>query len=265
MSQENFTFISHNLNCEGVVFLPETWVRPHRLPTIVIIPGASGYKIPPKKTNGDIDCGYGLIEMSKIFCQYGFAVFAYNGRGQGNSEGTRTSQKETLEDAKVAIEFLLEKVDSIDPSRIGLFGPSIGGAGALYVASQKSIIRSVVVWGTPPSWTKAKEDGRLMHSVEKLWKKIGSTKTLEEFSKEYETVDPVHWLQEVRQPVLIAGGSEDSDYFKDEEQKQLVQGLKNATQVMYLKVHGFSHRLLHPSPLFVSFVQILIGWYRATL
>lgn len=265
MKFEAINFMSNNLICEGILFFPDSHHTSIRYPVIGFIPGATGYKIPLNKINTRNEVGYGLMKMARVFTNGGYAVFAYNGRGQGRSEGKRTSQKETLEDAMVAIDYLVGRIDLIDPSKVGLFGPSVGGAGALYVASQKSNIRSIALWNSPPSWSNAKRDGRLKRTLEGQWKLSSSTKTLDDFIGDFGTVDPIDYLESIHQPVMIAGGSEDTDYYRDEEQNQIIKGLKDSSQVIFLKLKGFPHRLLPESPLFDTFVQILLSWFKSTL
>jgi hypothetical protein len=62
----------------------------------------------------------------------GFNLFVFDYRGYGKSEGA-ASRRGVYEDSVAAVEYIQSRTD-IDPSKIILFGQSIGGANALAVA-----------------------------------------------------------------------------------------------------------------------------------
>jgi pimeloyl-ACP methyl ester carboxylesterase len=258
-------FTSFKQHCECAVFLPEDFQKDTVLPTIVLIPGSTGYKLPSSHEALQSETSNMLVQIAERLTVNGSLIFAYNGRGQGKSEGIRTSQVETLEDADAAIEFLIHNVANIDTTRLALFGPSIGGSGVFHLCSKLPFIKSAIVWGTLPSWTLAKDDGRLNASIEWTWKKGRKNKNFLEFVKEFKTIDPINWLSNVRQPVMVSGGSEDRDFFRQDEQDILLRALSNSSRVAFIKLMGMPHILLPQQPIFKSYVEILAGWYKTTV
>ncbi len=76
------------------------------------------------------DCSYDMLELSK---KYDLAVFAFDYRGYGRSEGS-PHEKGILEDAAAARNWLAKDAN-IPPDQIVLMGRSIGGAVAVDLAA----------------------------------------------------------------------------------------------------------------------------------
>lgn len=74
------------------------------------------------------------LESIKIFNDLGLSVFIFDYRGYGNSDGT-PSEKGTYLDAEAAWRYLTEE-RMIDSSDIILFGRSLGGSVAAYLAKE---------------------------------------------------------------------------------------------------------------------------------
>lgn len=74
------------------------------------------------------------LESIRIFNQLGFNVFIFDYRGYGKSEGKPT-EKGTYLDAQAAWDFLTNQ-KKYKPSQIIIFGRSLGGSIATYLASQ---------------------------------------------------------------------------------------------------------------------------------
>jgi fermentation-respiration switch protein FrsA (DUF1100 family) len=75
-----------------------------------------------------------ILEM---FRDAGFAVFAYDYRGYGTSEG-KASAKNALRDAEAAYRYLVDTLH-VSPDRIIVHGRSVGAALALHVAAQEPV------------------------------------------------------------------------------------------------------------------------------
>lgn len=67
----------------------------------------------------------------------GFNVFAYDYRGYGTSDGTPSEQR-AYEDAEVAYTYLTQQLN-IPPQRIILYGRSLGGGSATYLATRHPV------------------------------------------------------------------------------------------------------------------------------
>jgi dienelactone hydrolase len=258
-------FKSHGCSLRGYLFLPETWIAPQKLPCVCLVPGAYGLinRIKSRTTEtgeqvpipSAID---GLIDLSRALRANGFIVFAYDGRGMGGyhpqlpkSEGERREQKVSQEDVEAALDFL-ETIEAIDPSRIGAFGQSVGGAAIAFQAAEDKRLKSLVLWGTPPSYTECVKNG-----IIKLEKSgLGSASAFLDIEKV---------LPALKQPVLLAGGSDDSEFFNLDFQSRNLESLASSNNVFLLLVKGVEHRIDACYPSFSILVSLLTGWFRTTL
>jgi len=143
---ETLEFPCGELRCRGSLFLPEELspdqVRPDdrgdqssggRQPLIVMAHGLT------------LTREYLALQAS-AFARAGFAVFTFDYRGFGGSEGSPrfdVSAERQLEDWRAAIAFIRER-KQIDPTRIGLWGSSYSGGHVLVLASEAPGIRAVV-------------------------------------------------------------------------------------------------------------------------
>ncbi len=82
----------------------------------------------------DIGDDLPLLEMLR---DAGFAVFGYDYRGYGLSEGTPT-ERNLYEDERAAYEYLVNEL-RVPPERIIAFGHSLGGAAAVDLASREPV------------------------------------------------------------------------------------------------------------------------------
>jgi dienelactone hydrolase len=251
----------------GFCFVPRDWHRPLRLPTIIIVPGGTGFLSLPKSG----DCGQGLIELAKKFSANGFVACVYDGRGQGSSEGVRSGHDLAIEDLLAALAYLRETCDAVDSQRIGLLGQSLGAMAATVVAAKDSGIQSVILWGMLPRYSKWKQDleTRGDQTMQELWKQAQvdpawQGKTIANFIDGFRTYDPIDFISQVRQPIMLAGGSADSDYFLPQQQNELVDATASE-RVVFLKVKGEPHRIRHWSPPFPIIASIFTAWFTETL
>ncbi|SDB55154.1 hypothetical protein SAMN05660653_02745 [Desulfonatronum thiosulfatophilum] len=77
------------------------------------------------------------LDSIRIFRDLGLSVLIFDYRGFGNSEG-RPSESGTYRDVRAAWKFLLED-KNVAPERIVVFGRSLGGAVATYLASSQPV------------------------------------------------------------------------------------------------------------------------------
>ncbi|MFC2009805.1 alpha/beta hydrolase [Chloroflexota bacterium] len=101
----------------------------------------SGWFIPKEDSRGILLFCHGnagnmghRLESIQLFSQLGLEVFIFDYRGYGESEGKPT-EKGTYEDAEAAWQYLI-KERQVDPDKVVIFGRSLGGAVASWVASK---------------------------------------------------------------------------------------------------------------------------------
>src|SRR6516162_3772132 len=124
------TFFSEGTKMEGDLFLPSDYKAGQRRPVIVLCHGIRSLI---------------LGDYAKFFAAAGFVALTFDYRGYGGSEGTRRRliPLEQIDDIRNAISYF-ETLPEVDPTRIGLWGTSFGGANAPYTAAVDMRVRAVV-------------------------------------------------------------------------------------------------------------------------
>jgi len=168
-----------------------------------------------------------------------------------SSEGERNEQKMSQEDVKAALDYL-QTVKCVDIDRIGAFGQSVGGAAIAYQAVEDKRLKSLVLWGTPPSYSECLVDKRLDISQTGI-------------NTNSKLLDIQEIIPLISQPVLLAGGSEDKYFFRHEDQLRNFDGLKSSSTVSILLLKDLGHRIDACYPAFPILVNFLTGWFNATL
>lgn len=130
-------------------------------------------------------------DMAEQLAQRGVSVFVFDYRGFGRSEGS-TSESGAYRDSIAAFEYVRGK----GGSRIVLYGESIGGPYAAYVAKErKEHIRAVILENSFPS---LKDLGNALYRPLPLgWTAPFAMRTTD-------------WLNEAGAPVLVMHGTRDA-------------------------------------------------------
>ncbi|CCG22892.1 hypothetical protein CORT_0D00430 [Candida orthopsilosis Co 90-125] len=81
--------------------------------------------------------GHSLPIASIFYTKFGYNVFIYSYRGYGHSTGT-PSEMGLKKDADTVVEYLIQNDNQYQQSSIVLYGRSLGGAVAIYIAATKS-------------------------------------------------------------------------------------------------------------------------------
>ena len=133
MTPRTVNFFSEGTRMEGDLFLPADYRAGERWPGIVLCHGFTGIRTMI------------LGDYAKSFAAAGFVVLTFDYRGYGGSEGTRRRliPLEQIDDIRNAISYF-ETLPEVDPTRIGLWGTSFGGANAPYTAAVDMRVRAVV-------------------------------------------------------------------------------------------------------------------------
>lgn len=135
MREERCEFYSEGIKLAGILRLPDE-PSAGALPTLVHGPGWLGLK--------DTKMYAGFHE---VFTQNGYAVFTFDYRGFGDSEGERgwVNPFWQVQDIRNAITYLTTRPE-VDPTRIGLYGSGgTGGGVAAYTAAMDQRVQSVVM------------------------------------------------------------------------------------------------------------------------
>ncbi len=165
----------------------------------------------PAKSPDPNDKGYPLL--AERICREGFAVFIFNFRGTGASDGNLDILGWTR-DLKAAIEYLCA-LPEVDRSHLSLLGFSGGAAVSIFVASQDKRVSSVVACACPAEFTFLTEVDD-PSSIIDHFRSIGAIRdkdfphSAEEWLGGFRLVSPVKYVAGIApRPLLLVHGSQD--------------------------------------------------------
>lgn len=131
MKRLELTFTSGGLKCSGWLFLPEEVRKP---PVVVMAHGFAAEKV------------FRLPAYAEKFCMDGLAVFLFDYRHFGESEGlprNLVNVKKQLEDWRNALEYV-RSLKEVDGERVALWGTSFSGGHVLVTAARDQRVSAVV-------------------------------------------------------------------------------------------------------------------------
>lgn len=132
-----------------------------------------------------------------------------NTRNHGGSDGEKyMTLIKFAEDVRTLIDYLEEKSEK--PLQVHLIGHSLGGAAALWEASNDSRVKSVVTIGTFANLEAVMRTGFIQNKLFKGF--VGSLLTYIEFriGERMETISPQNTIELFKGPVLLAHGTKDN-------------------------------------------------------
>ena len=156
-------YSSPGLKLAGILEIPEEGGKGDKRPGIVLCHAGTGTK------------EIFMPEVSKWLVGKGYVVLRFDYRGFGESEGPecRLIPLEQVEDIRNAITFLQQQ-DEVDEGRIGLWGPSTGGANVSYTAGVDTRVKCMV------SVSGMGDMRRFLRDIRRYWEWEEFLKTLEE-------------------------------------------------------------------------------------
>ena len=165
--REAVTLENHGEKIFGIIHRPlSIHNNSKKVPAILICPGFAGNKCGKLRM---------FVTLGKKLAQLGIAVFRFDYRGAGDSEGdfSEMTIDGEVSDTLKCLDFLQNEAQ-IDASRIGILGRSLGGAIAVLTARRSQKIKSLAllapVFKSDP-WRE-------------LWKSIQSKQSLAKTDKE---------------------------------------------------------------------------------
>jgi dienelactone hydrolase len=130
MGKTDSTFISKGTSCAGSLYTPDNGAS---VPVIIMCHGLATERV------------FGLQSYIDYFVKLGFAVFTFDYRCFGDSEGQPRNYIDAnrhLEDIEAAIKHV-KTLSGINPQKIGLWGSSYGGGHVLYTAASNNSVKAV--------------------------------------------------------------------------------------------------------------------------
>jgi pimeloyl-ACP methyl ester carboxylesterase len=167
------------------------------------------------------------LDTLRIFNSLDLSVLIFDYRGYGLSSG-RPSEQGTYEDAQAAWRHLVD-TRGVSPDRIILFGRSLGGAVATWLAAQQppgaliveSAFRSVPDLAAEIYWfLPVRSLARIEYPVERLVREV-SAPVLIVHSRDDEIIpfshaEALHAAAGARSQMLVLGGDHNTGFLRDE-------------------------------------------------
>jgi dienelactone hydrolase len=202
-TEEAVTFQNGAVTLAGSLITPAT-AGPH--PAVVIVPSSSPNERGPYRDFA-----------TDVFAQHGVAALIYDKRGYGQSSGNpeTTSLYDLAEDALAGVRYLQHRAD-IDPHRVGMEGDSQAGwVIPIAAARAKDIAFLVMVSASAVSQAQAEVFGiatRIRNAglSERVVDAGRKARRLSKIRPEPADLDPVPFLEQLSQPVLIFLGEADT-------------------------------------------------------
>lgn len=140
----------------GMLHLPQTVQE--KKPAIMLLHGFTGNKPESHLL---------FTKMARKLTDAGFVCLRFDFLGSGDSQGEFEDMTilTELEDAKIALDFLLQQAE-VDSSRIGVLGLSLGGCVAALLAGESASIKSLILLSAV-----AKPEENLIKLTDRLPKK----------------------------------------------------------------------------------------------
>lgn len=239
------------LNIVGQLCLPAEFDR-ILCPAVCVCHGIPAHAPDPG------DRGYPLL--AEIICREGFAVFIFNFRGTGASDGNLDILGWTR-DLKAAIDYLHTSPE-VAKSHLSLLGFSGGAAVSVYVASQDQRVSSVVACACPAEFTFFTGIDARQTLIEHF-RHIGAIRDKnfprnpEEWLGGFEKVSPVQYIAGIApRPLLLVHGSKD-ETVKVSHAHRLYDEAGEPKEIII--IDGAGHRLRQDE----RAMAIVINWLKS--
>lgn len=241
----SITYRSGNLRISGIMNLPRD---KGPFPLLIL---NHGHIDPDVYTNGR-----GLRREQDYLARNGYAVVHPDYRNHAESDDDPESEErfrlgytEDVINAILAVRAASSTLPTVDASRVGMLGHSMGGGVTLNVLVVRPDLVDAAVLFAPVSadvrdnferWTKRRPE-----LAQRLVERYGSPTTSPQF---WHDVSPVNFLDQVTAPVLLHHGTADADVPLVWSQ-QLEQRLKAAGKtITYYEYPGEPHEFINAWP-----------------
>ena len=194
-----------------------------------------------------------FTKLAKKLCDADFAVFRFDFRGQGESEGEQvdmTVSKEAI-DLESAIKFLQGK----GYKEFGILGASFaGGAVSLFVSQNQNLVKGLILWNAlidyqsminpVTNWEKKNWGSKIFDRAERLgYAEIGSSKYRmgKELASELSVLKPWELLRDIKAPILFIHGDKD-DHVPFADSVKYAKMFNSELAVIKGATHGFHEK-----------------------
>lgn len=223
---------------------------------------AGVWHIPSSPTSKTIVLAHGLtvdkdedgifVDIANLLAENGFAVFRFDFRGHGESEGKQEDM--TIAGELMDLDAAVDEVQNKGFTKVGLLGASFGGGIAtLYAAENPDKIKALCLWNpclnydhifinpiTP--WLKDKKEKIKTQLEEKGWAEVGSRnfKLGKALFDEMSSTFPFEEMKKIKIPTIIIHPDKDS-YVPYEDSVNYLNNLQGERRLVTIGGgdHGF--------------------------
>ncbi len=189
----------------GIIHSPSDIIG--QAPCVVIMHGFASSKHGTNRSH---------VMLSEKLSEQGIASLRFDFRGAGDSEGclSQLSLEDMVSDAVKALEYT-EKLERIDPERIGVFGSSLGGSIAVLSAVQFGHAQALVLWAPVASgelWYRdfiAQHPEKLTEDPKEVLSSYRGFKLSPAFQEQFRRMSAAKMLEQLDIPFLHMQGESD--------------------------------------------------------
>lgn len=258
--RELVEFFNENAKIFGILHRP---LSADNVPAVLFCHGLAGHRIGTHRM---------YVSLSENLSRIGIASFRFDFRGQGDSEGNfaEMTLDGEVSDALKAFDFL-QSLPFIDPSRIGIFGRSFGGAISILAAHQFGNVKSIALWAPvydAKKWEEQWEmfethqvDERSRHEMMRINGQLPSIG----FYKEVFSMDLHSKVESLnRVPMLLIHGEKDPLVGIEHSERYIDIRKNAAAKTKFIKLLHSDHDFTHPEEKLHAINQTS-QWFAKTL
>jgi alpha-beta hydrolase superfamily lysophospholipase len=258
--RESVVLVSQGQKIFGILHLPR---KKERSACVLICHGLAGHKTGRYRV---------YVDLAEKLLEAGIASFRFDFRGCGDSEGDfeEMTIKGEVADASIALSYLMQH-PKIDPSRIGIFGRSLGAAVGVLTASASGGIASMALWGPffdGEQWReqwKQLSSGQLTQAESEEWRRInGQVPGLLFYTEMFDMHIPENLSALERVPLLLIHGELDEVISISHSEKYLSEREKTDAETILIRIPGADHDFTNPTER-ADVVDQTVAFFKRTL
>lgn len=196
-------------------------------------------------------------EMAQRIAVMGYAVFIFNFRGAGLSEGNFDILG-WAHDLHAAIDYVHERQE-VDRKRLFVLGSSAGAAVSVYVTAHDSRVSALACLACPAQFGVERGDAsRLLEQSRQVGiiKDPGFPASVEEWRANFREASPIRWIDRISpRPLLLIHGEQD-ELIPLTQARELYEKAGQPKELVVLP--GLGHRLRREE----KPMQVAMEWFK---
>lgn len=259
-TRESIVFENEGMKLFGMLQTPLYVKKP---PIVLLMHGFAGHKVGKHRM---------YVVLSELLTRAGIAVFRFDFRGSGDSEGEFINMTISSEvsDAQKALQWL-EKDGRFDMDRLGIMGRSLGGLVAVIAASEYKKVKSVALWAPAfhadqwaEQWSTVQDPDTPDHVIAQLMQFDGIHAN-EFFLREFFALKLGEHLDKLSEvPLLHIHGEKDFAVDLSHARQYEIYREKAAAETQILRLPNTGHDFAHLEEQKQT-IDSTLDWFKRTL